>query len=132
MKQFVLRAPEHAHSMVAFIKQHAGPQAAAGRPLVVSIDEYKAKRTGEQNRLLHALLNDIAEQASVNGKRFSAETWKEHVRRLFIGMEEIDMPDGSRLERGISTTTLSVGDFTQLIDRVQAWAVTELGVQFSQ
>jgi len=127
---FVLRAPEHAKSMVAYVKAHAGPQAAAGRPLVVSIAEYKEKRSGEQNRLLHALLNDIAEQATVNGKHYSAETWKEHIRRLFIGTEEIDLPDGSRLERGISTTTLSVGEFMQLIDRVQAWATTELGVQF--
>jgi hypothetical protein len=129
-RQFILRDPQHGKAMVDYVKAHAGAQAAAGAPLVVSIDTYKAKRSGEQNRLLHALLNDIAEQATVNGKYFSAETWKELVRRKFIGCEEIDLPDGSRLERGVSTTALSVGEFTQLIDKVQAWAVTELGVQF--
>lgn len=131
MKTFVLRAPEHGKAMVDYVKAHAGAQAAAGAPLVVSIDTYKAKRSGEQNKLLHALLNDIAEQATVNGKYFSGETWKELIRRKFIGCEEIDLPDGSRLERGISTTTLSVGEFTQLIDQVMAWATTELNVQFS-
>lgn len=130
MKQFVLSTPDHARAMMAFVKQNAGAMAASGKPLVASFAEFKAKRTEEQNRLLHALLNDIAEQAYVNGRRYEAEVWKEQIRRRFIGTEEYDLPDGSRLERGISTTTLSVGEFTQLIDKVQAWAVSELGVQF--
>lgn len=129
MKQFVLRAPEHAHSMVAYVKAHAGAQAAAGKPLVVSIAEYKAQRSSEQNRLLHALLNDIAEQAVVNGRQYEPEVWKEQIRRRFIGYEEIDLPDGTRIERGISTTTLGVGEFANLITAVQAWAQTELGVE---
>lgn len=45
-----------------------------------------------------------------------------------IGMEELLMPDGSRIERGISTTSLSVGEFANLIEAVSAWAQTELNV----
>lgn len=127
-RQFILREPQHAHTLIAYLKQHAGPQSAAGRPLVVTVDEYKARRSSEQNRLFHALLNEISEQAMIGGKHYDADTWKELIRRKFIGSEEINLPDGSRLERGISTTTLSVPEFTQLIDRVTAWAATELNV----
>lgn len=129
---YVLRNPEIAKRMVAQIKMLAGPANAAGRPLQVTISEYKQQRTGEQNRLFHALLNDIAEQATVNGRYFDADTWKELIRRRFIGTDEINLPDGTRIERGISTTTLSVAEFNQLIEKVTAWAVTDLGVEFQQ
>ena len=89
-----------------------------------------SRRSSEQNRLLHALLNTIAENATVNGRYFDMETWKEMVRRKFIGTEEIDLPDGSSIERGISTASLTVPEFTLLIERVQAWAQTELNVEF--
>lgn len=129
MKTFILREQAHAQSLVAYLKQHAGPQARAGKPLVVTVAEHKAKRSAEQNRLFHALLNTIAESATVNGKYYDAETWKEHIRRKFIGTEEIHLPDGARIERGISTASLSVAEFTQLIERTQAWAQTELGIE---
>lgn len=130
MKTFVLRGPEHAKALTDYLKAHAGPEARAGRPLLVTVDSYRAKRSSEQNRLLHALLNTIAENATVNGRYFDMETWKEMVRRKFIGTEEIDLPDGSSIERGISTASLTVPEFTLLIERVQAWAQTELNVEF--
>lgn len=130
MKSFVLRGAEQAKALTDYLKAHAGPEARAGRPLLVTVDTYRAKRSSEQNRLLHALLNTIAEQATVNGKYFELEVWKEHVRRRFIGLEEVHMPDGSRIERGISTASLTVPEFTLLIERVQAWAQTELNVEF--
>lgn len=130
MKHFVLREREHADSMWQYVKQHAAAASLDGRPLLVTVEEYRAKRSGEQNRLFHALLNVIAENAAVEGKFYDMETWKEHVRRKFIGTEEINLPDGSRLERGISTASLTVPEFTLLIERVQAWAQTELNVEF--
>lgn len=116
--------------MWKYVKQHAASAALDGRPLLVTVEEYRAKRTSEQNRLFHALLNTIAENATVSGKYYDAETWKEHIRRKFIGTEEINLPDGSRIERGISTASLTVPEFTLLIERVQAWAQTELNVEF--
>ncbi len=129
MKTFILRAPEHGHALVDYLKAFAGPAAAAGRPLQVTVEEYAAKRSSEQNRKLHAILNEISENVCVNGRYYDAEVWKEQVRRRFIGTEELDLPDGSRIERGISTTTLNVGQFSELIERVTAWAAVEFGVE---
>lgn len=128
MRTFVLSDVSHANELIAFLKEHAGPQASAGHPLAVTVAEHKRRRSDEQNRMLHAVLNTIATSASVNGKQYPVEVWKEQVRRKFIGLEEIDMPDGSRSERGISTKTLNVAEFSKLIDIVTAWAQTELGI----
>jgi hypothetical protein len=128
VKTFILREVEHAQAMVAYVKANAGPASISGKPLVVTIDTYAAKRSNDQNRLLHVILNTISEQAVVDGKQYSMETWKEQIRRRFIGTEELELPDGSRIERGISTTALSVGEFANLIEAVSAWAQTELNV----
>lgn len=129
MKTFVLRAPEHARALIAFLKANAGPQAAAGRPLEVTVAEHQAKRSSEQNRKLHAILSEIAENVRIDGRYYSAEVWKEQVRRRFIGTEELDLPDGSRIERGISTTSLNASQFSELIEKVTAWAAIELSVE---
>jgi hypothetical protein len=129
MTTFVLRAPEHAHKLIAFLKENAGEQARIGQPLVVSIEAYAVKRSVEQNRKLHAILNEIAENVYIDGRRYDVEAWKEQVRRRFIGTEELDLPNGTRIERGVSTTTLNASQFSELIERVSAWAATELLVE---
>jgi hypothetical protein len=129
MKTFVLRTVDHANELIRFLKEHAGPSARSGHPLAVTVAEHKAKRSGEQNRLFHALLNQIAEQATIDGRQYSPEVWKEQIRRRFIGMEEIDLPDGTRTERGISTKSLNVGEFSNLIEIVRAWAQTDLNIE---
>lgn len=85
-------------------------------------------RTVKQNSRYwgNGVLAQIARKASVNGKRFSAESWHEHFKRLFIGIEE--MPDGS--VRGKSSKELEIEEFAKFAQQVEAYAVTELGVVF--
>lgn len=128
-RTFILRSEIQCRQLYAFLRTNWSDMAAAGRPLAVTIAEAKAKRSGDQNRMLHALLREIAASAYVGGRRFSEEAWKEMIRRKFIGTEEVVLPDGARIERGISTTTLSVAEFSALIDRVCAWAQDELGIE---
>lgn len=101
-----------------------------GRPLVVTLEVERRKRTVAQNRRLYVLIRAIAERP-IDGRRFSVEAIKEYVRRRFIGCEEIDLPDGTRIERGISTTTLDVAQFARLTDEVEAWAVSDLGIELA-
>lgn len=129
-RTFVLRE-QHIEPCVAFIRSNAPAMALAGTPLSVTITEHKAKRTIEQNARLHAILADIAAHAWVDGRQYDVETWKEYFRQKFIGTEEIILPGGKRIERGISTTTLSVGDFSAFMDQVEEYAVAQLGVEFA-
>ena len=131
-RTIVLRNDTFAEALWVLLKNNWRAMAAAGKPLAVTISDYKAKRTSAQNARLHPILEEIAEQAWLRGRRFDMEMWKEHYRRKFIGTEEVEYPDGRREERGISTTTLDVAEFSDFMDKIQADATSELGVVFSQ
>lgn len=52
------------------------------------------KRTLPQNKRYwgNGILSQISKQATVNGRLFSAETWHEQFKRMFIGV--IELPNG--------------------------------------
>ena len=125
-KVFVLRAPEHGHALVSYVKSLAGPMAASGRPLMVTVDEYQAKRSSEQNRLLWALLTEIAEQVEIEGKRFAKEAWYAHYLDLYAPKQE--GPSGL-VPMGSSQMTKE--QFANFVTRIECHAVQELGVEFA-
>lgn len=88
----------------------------------------RRKRTKAQNRRYWGggVLAQVAAQATVGGKLFSAEVWHEQFKRQFIGVEEL--PNGDVI--GKSSTDLSTVEFSAFCDQVEAWAATELGVTF--
>lgn len=126
---FVIDGSLRYRAAVQYLSANWQAAAKAGRPLVVSIEREHRQRTLAQNKRLHALIGEIA-QHPIHGQHFTAEAIKEYVRRRWIGTEEIDLPDGTRIERGLSTTTLSVEECARVIDAVEAWAATELGIEF--
>lgn len=129
MRTWVLRNPDAAHDLIAFLKANAGAAAADKKPLTVTVDTYKTIRSTDQNKLFHAILKGISEQAVLDGKQYEVEVWKEICRVKFVGTEELTLPDGTRIERGISTKNLSVGEFSNLIEIVRAWAATDLNIE---
>lgn len=88
----------------------------------------KRKRTAKQNRRYwgNGVLAQIAAQACVNGKLYSAEVWHEQFKRQFIGV--IELPSGEVI--GQSSTELTTAEFCEFCDKVEAYAATELGVTF--
>lgn len=87
--------------------------------------EYKGpKRSLEQNAKLWATLTDIAEQATHNGRKYSAEAWKS----LFLhacGREIQFVPalDGNGfIPFNNSSSDLSKQEMSELLEFVQAWA----------
>jgi len=88
----------------------------------------RRKRTKPQNRRYwgKGVLAQIAEQATVNGRLFAAETWHEQFKRQFIGV--IELPNGQVV--GKSSAGLSTVEFSEFCMAVEAYAATELGVIF--
>ena len=88
----------------------------------------RKKRTQKQSRRYwgNGVLAQIAQQAAVNGRLFSAEVWHEQFKRMFIGYEEL--PNGQII--GKSSTKLTTLEFSEFCDQVEAYAATELGVTF--
>lgn len=97
-----------------------------GRRLVLTCG--LRKRTRPQNRRYwgNGVLAQIAAQATVGGKLFSAETWHEQFKRQFIGV--IELPNGEVI--GKSSTELDTAEFSLFCTAVEAFAATELGVTF--
>lgn len=125
IRTFVLRDEVNCRQLYAFLRSNWLAMAQAGKPLAVLIAEHKAKRSGQQNRFYWgATLRTIAENAWVDGKRFSENAWHEYLAGQFIGYE--DMPGGGKTP--ISTTTLSVDEFSVYLERVMHYAATELNV----
>ena len=86
------------------------------------------KRTAKQNKRYwgRGVLAQIAEQATVKGRRFSAEVWHEQFKRQFIGVEQL--PNGQVV--GKSSTELTTAEFCDFCDQVEAFAAAHLGVTF--
>lgn len=114
-------------------------------PLEILIREEKKTRRLDQNALMWVgPLADIADQAWVEGRRFSAEVWHEHFKREYLpedddpergdltkdGYRKYDVtPAGERVLVG-STTQLTVKGFARYLTQVEAEGAS-LGVQFS-
>lgn len=131
MKQiFVINDEYQMRRLWAFLKNNAKACAEAKKPLEVVVGQYKKSRSVEQNKRLHKLLSIIVENAWVGGRQYDLETWKEHFRRAYIGTEEYVLPSGEIQQRGISTTTLSVEEFTEFMDRIEHYMVNELGIEY--
>ena len=112
------------------------------RPIEVLIREQPQKRKPDQNAAMWAgPLKDIAEQAWINGRRFSEDVWHEHFKREHLpeefeegitkeGYRKWDhTPKGERVLVG-STTDLLVKGFAIYLEKVIADGAN-MGVMFS-
>lgn len=112
-------------------------------PIEAVFREKQKGRKPDANALMWAgPLKDIAEQAWVEGRRYSAEVWHEQFKRLYLP-EEYDpelckegyrkwdyTPSGDRVLIG-STTQLTVKGFAQYLTQVEADGAS-MGVMFHE
>ena len=110
------------------LQQRAVFAAMAMLPKPYSVSAGEATRTPAMNRRYwgRGVLSQIAEQATINGNKFSAEAWHEQFKRMFIGVEEL--PNGQVI--GKSSAKLGKKRFCDFCSEVEAYAATELGVFF--
>lgn len=126
MRTFILRDPEHAKAMVAYVKANAGPQAAAKRPLVVTVTEFKAQRSNEANGRYWAILTEIAENVQITGKWFDRDVWHEWMKQKFAPQSEA--PDGTLIP--MSTARMNTEQFAKYMTQVEVCAAQEFGMEF--
>lgn len=111
------------------------------KPLEFVLREEPKVRKLDQNALMWVgPLEDIAKQAYVEGRTFSAEVWHEHFKELYLpedfdpeltreGYQKWDYtPGGTRVLIG-STTQLTIKGFAQYLEQVMAFGAG-LGVLF--
>lgn len=134
-----MRTPEQAHKTLAL---HAWPwvkeQLLGGRELVAEFRLLEDVITEEQRGFYHAVvLTEIAQFARPNGQQFPMAVWKEHFRSQFLGFKTVTAINPitgrkSRRRVRVSTEDLGIAGYARLIDRVIAFAATELNVVVSE
>ena len=113
------------------------------KPLEVIIREEQKGRSLSANALMWAgPLNDIASQAWVHGRQYSALIWHEYFKEKFLpdfpdltqvkeGYRKYEeTPDGKRILIG-STQKLTKHGFSLYMEQIYAYG-SELGVRFSE
>lgn len=123
---FTLHGDTQAAALAAFLRQNRAACAEKGEPLQVIVMPHKAKRHNAQNALMWVLLGQIAEQAMIKGRTYSAAAWHEWLKGELLGY--VDLPGGKQMPR--STSELTVSEFADYVTRLQAFAAAELGVIF--
>lgn len=130
-REFVLRSPSIWKALCAFVAGNASACLDRGHPLRVIVTEEDRKRSTEQNRFFHGpVLDAITEQAWWQGRRYPKEFWKEYFRRRYLLKDEHTTPDGEVVSIYWSTADLNVRQMTEFLEKVQAEAASEWGVEF--
>lgn len=130
-REFILRGPSVWQALAAFVKANAKAACDASKPLRVIVTSSERKRNAEQNaRLWKAVYEQIEQQAWVNGRQYDKDTWHEYLAGMFLPKDEIELPDGTKRLRRKSTTELTVSEFSEYMQSVEAYAANELGVMF--
>ncbi len=136
--QMAIYNPQQAHQEITnkvwpLIKS----QTMAGHQFYLQLIRREDDRTLAQNRFYWGVvLKDIGQQASISGVSYEPEAWHELFKRKFLGYKikkiKIAGSKRTRVLRSLkSTTDLKVRAMSSYLDKVQAFAATELGVQFS-
>lgn len=132
-REFVLRNPDIWQAFCSVIKANAKAFSDNGTPFRIILTTDSAKRNELQNRRYWGyLLKNIAEQAYANGQQFDKDVWHEYLARKFGVLEELTLPDGEIISRRKSTTQMTVSEFGEYMENVEAYAAMNLGVTFEQ
>ena len=92
--------------------------------MAVEIHEVKARRSIQANRRHWALMNQISEEAWIEGRQYSPEVWHEFFCRRFIGV--IDLPGGTSMAE--SSSILNSKEFSEFDQKIEVYMSTELGL----
>ena len=109
---------------------------ATGQLVEATFRTHEDAKTDRQRAYYHGVvLKTIAQQARPNGEQHALAVWKEYFRAEYLGHKTVTTKNpitGKKIRRRVllSTEDLGVKGYSQLIDRVSAFAATELGVTF--
>jgi len=124
---YVLRDAVIAERLQAFVRANWAGMAQRGQAMVVHLMTEKAERSLSQNRFYWRLLTDIAENAWVGGRRYSKDAWHEYFRERYL--PKLEGPLAT--EHAASTASLTVKDFSAYMERIEAHAASELGIELA-
>lgn len=86
--------------------------------LDVTVETHKKTRTNLQNRYYWGIvIRDIAKELG-----YDADTVHDYMKKMFLGYEEFDMPDGNTHHQLRSTTDATTISFEDFVAKIRQWA----------
>jgi len=134
-REFTMDTPSAGVVLVNFLKSNCAAFVGKGTPLRVIVTEEEMDRLDEQIAYYFGVcIKQISEQAWVDGRQYSKECWHDYFAKLFLPAKELVLPDGEIvIKRGsIARGKISLKKMTAFITEVEAYATTELGVEFDK
>lgn len=134
----VVRTREGAHRVVKLAYEKAQALIADGKQVRILTEEAEDTRSLQQNAFYWAVvLREISEQARIEGVQWSADAWHQYAKRTYLGYEIKRTVIAGRKRKAVSrqlrsTTKQSVKRMSKYLDELMAFAVTDLGVRFSE
>ena len=125
-----------AHAAIQKLWLHIKAELLAGNKQVLELRSYSDALSTQQRKYYHGVvLNEIAKQAVIEGRKYKLEIWKEHFRDKYLGEEVITVTNPmtgveKREVIRVSSESLTVKGYNELIEKVTAFASTDLGVNF--
>lgn len=127
--QTTLTSAAQGHEVIRKLWAWARPRLEDGKRLTVEFEE--ERRNLAQNKLLHALIQDIASRREWAGRKQDAEVWKRLLVAAWMrarGQQVMLLPalDGHGVDAVFQRTSeLSKAECADLIDWITAWDATE-------
>ena len=123
----VLYSAQQAHTVLLDIWQKAKPFLLAGNKLVLTIEQESKSR--DQEEMYHAIIGQIAKQASHLGAKWSSEDWKRFLVWQFakeVGISTgklVPSLDGTGIvQLGLQTRKFKKDEASQFTEWLLAWA----------
>lgn len=132
-QEYTLNGRADWQAVVATVKAAAPTMASDGRPMRVILVDDGADRLDEQVKFyFKAVIEPIAEQVWLEGRRFSPRAWHKMMKREFLPPVEMRLPDGTveMVEPSIARGEITVGEMAEYTKKVEAHVATTYGVQF--
>lgn len=118
-KRFVLRNEHIRDNLIEYVRNLPAQD---DRPLEVTIQRYRKRRSLAQNNAFHKIIHELAmSYAEQTGQWFSEATWKELVKRELLGSTSAEI-NGKVVTITKPTSSLSVVEFSDLLEQIPPWA----------
>lgn len=120
-----LYEPTQAHRVLADAWAHVKAWVMAGHRLTIEIKP--ETRSTAQNRLMHALIGDIARQAEWLGKRRTPDEWKV----LLVSGHAVATKQGAEMVPGLEGEFVNIRESTARMSRARASSLCEYIIAWS-
>lgn len=134
--KYELRTPEQATSLMQTIWPKVKEAIKSGKHL--SLEIKSIKRSNEQNEKYHAMIGDIAEQASHLGSKWDSESWKRFLLWQFAkdtntnqGQIVPSLDGTGIIQLGFQTRNFTKEQASEFVEWLHAWGA-ENGITFTE